>query len=407
MKLFISVFVFLSLLLTGACSSGDKSDENTDSASVEGPLTDQAPSSEPTLQPDPDNQHDSENPVISTEIPDFFNHRIVSISVDSNSPDINGQVTRYEYDNEGRIISEMDEYGDGLTGFTSNYLYSNDDLIEIISLSGTGTGIGSGTGPGTPTGTGMRFQYENGLLTSSSSYGADSLDETFYSYDNEGRVIGAIGDNGWYDKSTCGNPHPDAMSVEAISINYIGNAISEIVSNDGLYTANFSYNSTGNLTEVLESYTCYESTGSINYSITFDFFYDGAGRVLSIQKMTSNGYMNEELFTYNQAGHIKSSVITEGIEGDYFRSRITDNWSYNELGHPISVHSKEEGDSIFGAINSESTFTVEYENKKCKVAISAEPIVLATLETISPAYVTNDPRLCTFPLQFLGSNKRF
>jgi len=119
------------------------------------------------------------------------------------------------------------------------------------------------------------------------------------------------------------------------------------------------------------------------------------------------GALNEQLFTYDQAGRIQSAVFTESTEDDYVSSRVTANWSYNEHGFPSKVQRTDEDNTFLGPQNSSTTMTYEYENKKCKVAISVEPIVLATLDTVSPALVASDPVLCSYPLQLLGLNKRF
>lgn len=345
----IGIFVVVSCLTLTACSSSSSSSGG-----------------------------DTGNQNIDSRFPVQLDQRVVSISTDVEKDGSIDQVERFNYDDMGRIKNKTTEFSDGRDNRVTDYVYFDNDLIKIKTNSYT-----------------IKYLYENDRVVMRQLIdGSDEKynEETNFLFDNNGRLVGTLGDNNIYNVSECSLTAVTNVELESdvgLTLNYEGNRLSSITSDDNVYRATLDYNTNNRFTQLSESYDCFDEIE------TFKLVYDSSGRLVS---STDNDgfYLTEDEFSYDSAGRLVTYVSTDYAGSSVFEERTTAIQSYNDQGLISMLESTTEDNNPGFFIQPSFISTFEYENESCVVAITTNPLMTALLDSLVARYSVNDPLLCNY-----------
>ncbi len=312
--------------------------------------------------------------------PASFDHRVSSISFDYDKDGSIDRSVRYNYDENGRMIQRISENEEGAID-TTTFLYFDDDLIEIRSDGET-----------------EKYGYENGRVVSYEYlYAANEIynEETFYYYDNNGRLTSVIGDNNFYYSDDCetalefGETEQDPTEL---SITYANGRIANISSTDGVFSSTYSYNSSNQPIRIEDKYSCYDEP-----EVTL-LQYNSEGTMVS-REFISEFFSTKFEAVYDNNGKAIRTVNTDrdfpGAEPD---STTTDEYTYNEENLVISIDSTTVDPDPGFLVTPSYLATIEYESETCLTAPIVNPLSLATLTNFNIDIKRNDPSLCNLPL---------
>ena len=335
----------------------------------------------------------------TNRFPTHIDQRITSISTDIDKDGSIDQMERFSYDEMDRIKTRTIEYMDSRKDSVTEYIYADNNLIEIKRNSDSN-----------------QYLYENGRVVT--HLYIDSIDETYntetnFIYDDSGRLSGVLGETDLYDPNECDVIALEidlAVSIPGLNLNYSGNRLSTITSDDGSYTATFTFNDKNQFSSLIETYQCEQITGAEavvgielpeDFSAESRFTYDDAGRVVLISSREAF-YEDENEITYDSAGRPLNYISTYYDGSPSFDERITQTFTYNEQGLLSTLESTTEDNSPGFFFTPNYISTLEYENKRCVVAIGVNPLILATLDTLGTsrtANAQNESLLCAYPLE--------
>lgn len=324
---------------------------------------------------------ESGNPNSDSRFPVQLDQRVVSISTDVEKDGSIDQVERFNYDDIGRIKNKTTEFSDGRDNRVTDYVYFDDDLIEIKTNSYT-----------------IKYLYENDRVVMRQLIdGSDEKynEETNFLFDNNGRLVGTLGYNNIYDVSECrltAVTNAELESDVGLTLNYEGNRLSTITSDDSVYSATLDYNTNNQFTQLSESYDCFDELE------TLKLVYDSSGRIIS---STDNDgfYLTEDEFLYDSNGRLVTYVTTFYAGSSTFDDRTTQTQTYNEQGQLSTVESTTVDNNPGFFIQPSFISTIEYENESCVVAIAADPLSLALLDSLGAKYDANSTQLCSYLLE--------
>jgi len=348
--------IVIVLALT-ACGGGNNSGSGTES--------------------EPGTENEESTTDTSARFPASFANRISRINIDFDNDGTIDRVQSYTYDEQGRITSETLEGEDGGVTSTDTYIYSGDNLVQVNQNDDVI----------------QTYIYENDRVVSRQL--TDLFDqssfETFYQYDDNGRLVGTTGETDIYEEDECRLVGEALESPAQLSIQYAGDRVSSIESDNGEYTLSFTYDSDSRLTQITQSYSCNDFPDITRLT------YDSDGRI--------SAYTTQDMFasstfdvSYDSAGRVNRTIdIDLDFSGMPELTRTID-YIYNDQGLN-TVQDSTTVDLDPGFLTTPSFIaTLEYDDESCVTAIAVEPLRLVTLDAFAPVIVRDDPFLCTLPV---------
>ncbi len=299
--------------------------------------------------------------------------------------DGNGNTTSYEYDKAGNLIKTTDPLGN-----QASYTYDEaGNLSEAKDENGSTTTYDYDA-------LNRLVSKDTGEALSTASYGYDSMGrlalmddvtgESFYTYDEAGRVTKAKDGNGReisYEYDVFGNvtevTYPDGRKVS-----YTYDALDRmtgVTDLDGKTTA-YVYDADGNLTEAKredgETRITYDELGRVTGLVNthegktislYGYAYDGRGNIIQekIRLYDGDSYVEKEncytydglsqlirseekeegkpsvttTYLYDPAGNrLQMETVTDG-------EKLTVNYTYDEAGRLVKLEDSEEGETLY------------------------------------------------------------
>jgi len=281
-------------------------------------------------------------------------HRVRTAETDYEKDGVVDQIDSYSYDDAGQLTEVRSTYPNDVTRTEEviTYRYENGQLVEVTDAQTT-----------------MILVYEMGKLVERSESGVTGFTER-YSYDSQNRLTKIKGPSARTGDDCSPAMLPNDFEIEII---YDGNKVAQIITPDGRYVETFSYNTNGDLVNIVGVNDCgiFDDPERSSLELTYNTarypssimatFIEGFTGTLDVA-VDELGLASGFVYSMTGASSNNTAFLTSTVLTRDNLNLLTQVESTVEVGPTGSNR----GHSFI------RTYT--YEDKPCKSALSVNPI---------------------------------